>query len=58
MDEEIFTAIVGCNEPETLATIEPFHLPCLLVANISNNSSSNSIFRHRRKQTPNTKIST
>jgi hypothetical protein len=58
MDEEIFTAIVGCNEPETLATIEPFHLPCLLVANSSNSSSSNSIFRHRRKQTPNTKIST
>jgi hypothetical protein len=58
MDEEIFTAIVGCNEPETLTTIEPFHLPCLLVANISNNSSSNSIFRHRRKQTPNTKNST
>jgi hypothetical protein len=58
MDEEIFTAIVGCNEAETLATIEPFHLPCHLVANSSNNRSSNSIFRHRRKQTPNTKIST
>jgi hypothetical protein len=45
MDKEIFAAIVRGDKPETLAAIEPFHLPGLLA------SSRSGIFGHSRDGT-------
>jgi hypothetical protein len=49
MDEEIFATIFRGDEPKTLATIEPFHLPALLTTSAFSRSCC-CHFRHRRDE--------